>query len=477
MAVFYNREKAKVGTTSGTIIHWSYELTSNDPDNATTKDLLPAGYLRCDGTIYSAEIFPELATILGVGTQSRYKKPNVNLLENQFQLPDYGSKKLRASSGANLGLEVDLRLQDDNDQEITKSGVGLEVQSNIGETYEILYQGNFFLPSQIVPITGEPGFTRNTGNYTETIEVLPNAFLPHAHFHDGNRTRVRSALNNEFSAIGRNFYSRKSTLCVVPWYYNTRQDLCAVAATTFRLSGVGIPDGTSNESFLGGFGQCKRYVYGGCLQGCDYYIPPASYCLTPDLADTSVFNSETMSSYVQGLITNSGSDTTPDGRCMYPMWSGQSIGCDSTEGRANQETSTCGNVTYTGTIFTKCEPSGLFGGAVCAGMPQAAKQGRYGIPPNYKFTNVPFDGNKDGDRPGISAISNTTTEVQAFGNDGSHRHFVNFTAQPHTYQLETVPTFIPASNLSSTLKIQVNEQNKADQFVQPYLVQEFLIKY
>jgi hypothetical protein len=67
--------------------------------------------------------------------------------------------------------------------------------------------------------------------------------------------------------------------------------------------------------------------------------------------------------------------------------------------------------------------------------------------------------------------------VQQFGNDASHRHFVNFEAQPHTYQLNTVPTFIPAANLSSTLKIIVNEQNKADQFIQPYLVQEFLIKY
>ena len=475
MAVFYNREKAKVGTTSGTIIHWSYELTSNDPDNASTKELLPAGYLRCDGTIYSAEIFPELAAILGVGSQCRYKKPDVNLLDNQFQLPDYGSKKLRASSGSNLGLEVDLRLQDDNNQEIVKSGVGLEVQSNIGETYEILFQGNFFLPSQVVPITGEPGFTRNTGNYTETIEVLPNAFLPHGHFHDGNRTRVRSSLNNEFSAFGRNFYSRKSTLCVIPWYYNTRQDLCAVAATRFRIGGNPIPDGDTSDSIFGVFGACTRYIYGGCIQGCNFYIPPQNYCLTPDFADTAVFNSDTMSNYVTSWIGDG--DTESDGRCLYPMWSGNSIGCDSNEGSAPQDETTCGTVDYQGTIFSKCEPSGLVGGLVCAGMPQGNKAGEYSIPGNYKFTNVPFDNNKDGDRPGISAISNTTTEVAAFGNDGTHRHFVNFQAQPHTYQLNTVPTFIPAANLSSTLKIQVNEQNKADQFVQPYIVQEFLIKY
>ncbi len=474
MAVFYNREKSKVGTTSGTIINWSYELTSNDPDNASTLDLLPAGYLRCDGTIYSAEIFPELATILGVGAQSRYKKPNVTLLDNQFQLPDYGSKKLRASSGSNLGLEVDLRIQDDNSQEITKSGVALEVQSNIGETYEILYQGNFFVPAQTIPITGEPGFTRETGNYTEEIEILSNAFIPHAHFHDGNRTRVRSSSNNEFSTIGRNYYRRKTTLCVIPWYYNTRQDLCAVAATRFRLSNVSNPDDTASVFGIAGFGSCTRYVYGGCLQGCDFYLGSQTYCLTPNLADTSVFNNETMSSYVAGLVGSG--DTETDGRCLYPMWSGESQQCGPS-GSASMDETTCGTIEYDGTIFTKCEPGGLLGNLVCNLMWHGAKTGTRSIPGNYNFTNVPFDGNKDTERAGYSAISNTTVEVQPFGNEGVHRHFVNFTADPHTYEMKTVPTFIPAGNLTSTMRIQVNEQNKADQFTQPYLVQEFLIKY
>ena len=58
MAVFYNKEKAKIGTNTGTIINWSKELLSNDPDDNTTRDVLPAGYLRCDGSIYDASIFP-----------------------------------------------------------------------------------------------------------------------------------------------------------------------------------------------------------------------------------------------------------------------------------------------------------------------------------------------------------------------------------------------------------------------------------
>ena len=277
MAVFYNREKSKIGTLTGSIIHWSKQLPTNDPDDDNTKDLLPAGYLRCDGSIYAAEIFPALAEILGVGTESRYRKPNITLLDNQFQLPDFGSKKLRASSGSNLGDDVDLRILDDNDNEITKSGVGLSVESNIGTQYEILYQGDFFLPAQQIPVTGEPKFVRSFGNYTEYTEVLENAFMPHGHFHDGNRTRVRSSTGNEFGPIGRNFYTHKTTICVVPWYYNTYQELCLQAATREELKSTSIPDGDS-EFF--GF-TCTRTVHGGCLTGCEFLA--AFECLIPDL--------------------------------------------------------------------------------------------------------------------------------------------------------------------------------------------------
>jgi hypothetical protein len=273
MAVFYNREKSKVGTLTGTIINWSKQLPSNDPADPVVVDDLPSGYLRCDGTIYSAEVFPQLAEILGTGSQSRYRKPNVTLLPNQFQVPDFGSEKLRASSGANLGDYIDLYIQDDNDEEITKSGVGLEVQSNIGTTYEIQYQGDFFLPAQQIEITGQPGFTRSTGNYTENSDVLANAFMPHARFHDGTRTRVSAPSGNEFAPFGRNSYTRKSTLCVLNWANNTRQDLCYYQATRNFAAADVLPPYESN-------GFCERVIYGGCVAGgCGFLA--SSECLIP----------------------------------------------------------------------------------------------------------------------------------------------------------------------------------------------------
>jgi len=433
MAVFYNREKSKVGTNTGTIINWSRQLGSNDPDDVQNAANLPAGYLRCDGSIYAADVFPALAEILGVGSTSRYKKPNQTLLDNQFQLPDFGSKKIRASAGANLGDYVDLFIQDDNNNTITKSGVGLEVQSNIGTSYEILYQGSFYLPSQTIEITGEPGFVRSTGNYTEETDVLQNAFIPHAHFHDGTRTRIASSVENEFSSFGRNSYTRKSTLCVLDWANNTRQDLCYYQATRLRLDSV--PQVQTN---LG----CKRTYYAGCWSGCNFL---SSYeCLIPE-----------------GYT------------CGFPIWSGNGGGCPDA---GSPDTATCGNIDYTGTVASKCEATVPLG-CVPGGFTAQPRRGPTTLTPNYDDENVPFDSFKNNDLDAFSAINNVTVQVEPTGNDGTHRHFVNFSAQPHTYVVNTSPTFIPAAELVSTISVNVNEENKADQFVQPYLVQEFLIKY
>ena len=97
--------------------------------------------------------------------------------------------------------------------------------------------------------------------------------------------------------------------------------------------------------------------------------------------------------------------------------------------------------------------------------------------PNYDEPTVPFDSFKTNDVEGFSALSNVTNETENFGNEAIHRHFVNFSANPHTYVVNTQPSFIPASPLVSTISIRVNGENKADQFIQPYIVQEFLIKY
>ena len=95
MAVFYNKEKSKLGTLSGTIIHFPRQMPEdNDPALTLHKELLPAGYLRCDGSVLSKNLYPALAVILGVGSNSKFIKEGQTLTDNQFQLPDLRQKHI-----------------------------------------------------------------------------------------------------------------------------------------------------------------------------------------------------------------------------------------------------------------------------------------------------------------------------------------------------------------------------------------------
>ena len=110
MAVFLNQERTKIGTTTGTLIAFPQELEVNDPNVGNSAELLPSGYLRCDGGIYSETIYPALAQILGTGDACAFKQEGVTLSNTQFQVPDLRSKFIRASSASDQGVLNDLSL-------------------------------------------------------------------------------------------------------------------------------------------------------------------------------------------------------------------------------------------------------------------------------------------------------------------------------------------------------------------------------
>ena len=473
MAVLYSKEKGKIGTLTGSIINWSNQLTSSDPEDPTIYETLPAGYLRCDGSVYAAEAFPELASILGVGTNCRYKKPDTNLLDNQFQVPDLGAKSTKTSFSSNLGDYQDTYLLNDAGQEITKSGVGLEVSSNIGATFEIQYQGNFFLPSQTVEITGQPGFARSSGNYTEESEVLQNQFQPHAHFHDGKRSRTASP-SNEFGLFGRNSYTSKSTLCIMPWANNTRQELCKAVAS--KVYTAFQPQNDSNScgfSFAGGDSQEVYTWFGGCWAGCTF--DQQYKCLIPGAIPelNSDGSGNPTGTILEFECSTAGAGTlTGDG---YPIYT--------TSGQ-QPFTANCGNITYTSEMTCKTVGSCLIGGSSCdgyavaqlgGGLKQATVAANYTPTTVAAATQVPFDSQANSIVYG--ALNNTVADIEEFGNECIHKHFVPFNQEPHTWNVVTKPTYIPADQITSTVQIDVNEENKADGFIQPFLVQEFLIKY
>ena len=81
MAVFYNREKGKHGSLTGTIINFPKRITSDDPASTVNKELIPPGYLSCDGRILSATDYPMLAMVLGTGDECKFKKEDQALIQ------------------------------------------------------------------------------------------------------------------------------------------------------------------------------------------------------------------------------------------------------------------------------------------------------------------------------------------------------------------------------------------------------------
>ena len=137
MAVFYNKERAKYGHITGQVIVWpvSYEGT---PDSAINKNNLPAGYLKCDGSKYFASDYPRLAAILGTGTNTAFMKKNLDgtdfetINDNQFMVPDLGSKYPEPTSGANAGVYNNIRKNDELGVEKSRSGIGIDAEAAIG---------------------------------------------------------------------------------------------------------------------------------------------------------------------------------------------------------------------------------------------------------------------------------------------------------------------------------------------------------
>lgn len=179
----YSREKGKYGGMVGTIQPFcSYLPLQNDPGSAEFKDLIPAGFLRCDGSIQAAVNYPELASILGTGEQSRFKKPNVTLTDNQFQLPDLGSKYIRP--GVSTGSYLDYSLQDDENKR--KVGSEFTITSNVGNSASVGYNGNFRVTARSaassgLSLLGNPKMIPPTNRATDSVALSDVNFQAHGH--------------------------------------------------------------------------------------------------------------------------------------------------------------------------------------------------------------------------------------------------------------------------------------------------------
>jgi hypothetical protein len=190
----YTYERSKYGGCVGSIIiHTTPGIsTSNDPTTAAFKDDIPAGYLKCDGSVLSARDFLALSRVIGVGDECRFKREASNVRNadaltgdlGQFQLPDLGSKVIVGGRGSGTY----------NNDFVDREGVVTTVTNRVGPQIEVIcnesdrltttFLGNARVTaSGTLNMLGSPRYTldRNTSNTELTIENFQG------HLHNSNQ--------------------------------------------------------------------------------------------------------------------------------------------------------------------------------------------------------------------------------------------------------------------------------------------------
>ena len=179
----YSRERSRYGGYIGAIqIHTSLGLGS-DPQSIQFNNILPAGFLRCNGQVLNAKDYFALSQILGVGDECRFKKENRNLRNpdqtqndlGQFQLPDLGSKVIVPSLGTGDYINDLVESTGEN-----RVGPEIEVLSNQGNVIETNYIGNFRGQAQTnIRLNSNPSYSMPS-KLTEVALNIDN-FQSHAH--------------------------------------------------------------------------------------------------------------------------------------------------------------------------------------------------------------------------------------------------------------------------------------------------------
>ena len=182
MARYYVNEKARFGGVSGTIIPFPQQLPSgNTPASGDWRAFLPAGFLRCDGSVLSESEYPILAQILGTGNNCKFKKPDQELASNEFALPDLGSKYI--SGSASSGTFLNSTIQNEDSTGGYRVGAEVNITSLVGSTQTVTYDGVF----ELVPFTpksfiGNPQFkTITSDGNTLSAFLSDQAFQAHGH--------------------------------------------------------------------------------------------------------------------------------------------------------------------------------------------------------------------------------------------------------------------------------------------------------
>lgn len=205
MAKNYSFEKGKYGTVTGTIIPFGRYLDGTNPEGSDWTTYIPAGFLRCNGLIYRARDFRALAQVLGIGSECKFRKEGVELEEanadlrlGQFQLPDLGSKYIKASNSN--GIYDNMMVFNPVTNTFTdRVGLEVELSLNRGNLLETTYSGSFSVPTTEVPFPTTQNYGTTLGTQIPAAQVDSDNLLAHAHF--SNAAVVRSGPFNGRMAV------------------------------------------------------------------------------------------------------------------------------------------------------------------------------------------------------------------------------------------------------------------------------------
>lgn len=188
MTVYYTNEKGRYGGMTGTIIPYTVKMpTVNDSKTGDWKEYLPAGYLRCDGSVLKAQVYPVLAQVLGTGDDSKFKKDDQDLAFDEFQLPDLGSKYISGGNASGTYLNGTITNGNAGSQQgAARVGCEINVLSLVGDTETITYTGTFDVVAQSqISFIGNPSYGTTTSD-GKTLSAFLSEQEFQAHGHDSD---------------------------------------------------------------------------------------------------------------------------------------------------------------------------------------------------------------------------------------------------------------------------------------------------
>ena len=496
MATIYSKERGKYGNITGQIIVWPVEVDNTITSSSSKRDL-PAGYLRCDGTVYNAVDYPQLAAVCGTGTGGKFVRKNISneplqtISNEQFAVPDLGSKCPKPTGAAGGGgTYTNIRITTENGVEKSRSGIGIDADA-IGAVDNVItveYTGNFIIPSTIIPMRGRPAWTVGTtdGRRTEIEAVDSSQLHGHMHFHSGTRTRLKSRAEVDENSpntvkppaqSGPVGLRNASTIPLHAWIVatslptsgnlypgNAQQPCKAIASNQLAKK----PPGQGKEGAFAGTWNPTSYGYSCINDNSNLTELWAYYCLLPP---ESYLNDKGVSTAGNGSTTRAW-EQYPIKTPPYTV-TGDSSSIPTSESRL-WNLGLC-NFPGGGTYGSDQDVEAMY------------RAGATGVPIDWMSLSwadsVPLqtnDSHQQAGSVGYPSTTNTFEQSEALYTGGEdpteHYHKLNIVKEDHTYELKTDSTELPADLLNTTLQLSVDESKSVDNVTAPFIILEYLIK-